>query len=160
MARIESRVEIRVPLERAFWFLANGDNAAQWSLSVEEAHHETPPPIQVGSRLAVKAHAGNRHYAWTQVVTAWDPPHGFADRMLPGAGPFRSFEDWGKFEATPRGTSFTFGIDYRLPGGPIGWLLDRLWLARRVRHEQSASLEKAKSLLESPSVGAGVPVPR
>lgn len=157
MARIESQVLIRVPLERAFAFLADGDNAAQWSLSVEEAHHETAPPIRVGSRLVVKAHAGRRRYAWTQEVTRWDPPNGFADRMLPGAGPFRSFEDWGTFERTPEGTRVIFGIDYRLPGGPLGSLFDHLWLARRVRRDQAASLEKGRRLLEGPPSSGPTP---
>lgn len=148
MARIETRVVIRVPPERAFWFLADGDHAAQWSHSVEEAHHATPPPIQVGSRLVVNARAGKRRYAWTQEVTGWVPPNSFADRMVPGTGPFRSFEDWGTFEAVPEGTRFTFGLDYKLPGGPVGWLYDRLVLSKRVRRDQAASLEKARAILE------------
>jgi hypothetical protein len=43
---------------------------------------------------------------------------------------------------------FTFGIDYALPGGPVGWLVDRLFIAPRVRRDQRESLERARSLLE------------
>lgn len=154
MARIETQVVIRAPLDRVFWFLANGDNAPAWSVSVRSAHHETPPPIRVGSLLVLKARAGRREYAWTQEVTGWEPPRSFSDRMVPGRGPFRSFEDWGKFEETPQGVQFTFGLDYTLPGGPLGWLVDRLVIAPRVRRDQHASLEKARRLLETVAVGA------
>ncbi|MDE1819720.1 MAG: SRPBCC family protein [Euryarchaeota archaeon] len=148
MARIESQVVIRAPLDKVFWFLADGDHAPAWHLSVREAHHETAPPIRVGSRLVVKAHAGRREYAWTQEVTGWEPPHSFADRMVPGTGPFRRFEDWGRFEQVPEGVRFTFGTDYALPYGPLGWLVDRLVIAPRVRRDHGRSMEKARSTLE------------
>ncbi len=156
MARIECQVVIRAPLDRVFWFLANGDHAAEWSASVREAHHETSPPIRVGSRLVVRAHAGRREYVWTQEVTGWEPPNSFADRMLPGQGPFRTFQDWGRFEPTPEGVRFTFGLEYTLPGGPLGWLVDRLVIAPRVRADQQRSLEKARLLLEQVG-GAAAP---
>lgn len=162
MTRIVTEVVIRAPRERVFAFLADGDHAPEWSVSVREARHETPPPIRVGSRLVVKADAGRRDYAWTQEVTRWDPPNSFADRFVPGTGPFRRFEDEGTFEEASEGVRFTFVLDYQLPGGPIGWLVDRLLVAPRVRRDQRASLDRAKELLESPSSSPGprpAPVP-
>lgn len=160
MARIETQVIIRAPLEHVFWFLANGDHAPEWSVSVREAHHETAPPIRVGSRLVLRAHAGRRDYAWTQEVTGWEPLRSFEDKMVPGQGPFRDFRDWGNFEQTPQGVRFTFGLDYHLPGGPIGWLVDRLVIAPRVRRDQAASLERARTLLEEGKVPSpDVPAP-
>ena len=152
MARIETEVVIRAPLDRVFWFLANGDHAPKWSVSVKAAHHETPPPIRVGSRLAVKAQAGRREYSWTQEVTRWELLREFEDRLVPGEGPFRSFLDWGRFEPTPEGVRFTFGLDYHLPGGPLGWLIDRLLVAPRVEHDQQLSLQNARSMLEGGQV--------
>lgn len=148
MARIEGQVVIRAPRDRVFEVLSNGDRAAEWSLSVAEAHHETPLPIRLGTRLSVHAHAGKRSYRWTQEVVGWDPPRSFRDRMVPGTGPFRAFEDWGVFEEVPGGTQFTFGVEYSLPYGPLGALVDRLRIAPRVRRDQAASLERAKRLLE------------
>lgn len=148
MGRVEVQRTIAAPCERVFELIANGDNAPQWHLSVVSAHHETAPPIRVGSRLRVQAEVGRRSYAWTQEVTAWEPPRVFRDRLVPGEGPFHRFEDWGQFEPTAAGTRVTFGVDYALRGGPLGWLIDRLVLHRRLRPQMESSLAKAASLVE------------
>lgn len=155
MARIESEIVIRAPLAEVFRLVGDGENAPRWSVSVSAAHHTTPPPIQVGSRLTVTAHAGARTYQWTQEVTRWDPPTAFEDTMVPGPGPFRRFKDWALLTPLPEGVRFQFGLDYALRGGPFGWLIDRLVVAPRVRKDMARSLERVRGILEGPSAPMG-----
>lgn len=148
MGRVEVSRSIRAPLAKAFELIANGDHAPEWHQSIVEARHLTAPPIQVGSRLHLKAQVGRRSFEWTQEVTEWKPTRSFRDRLVPGTGPFAAFEDWGHFEMDGEKVRVTFGVDYRLRGGPFGWLLDRLVVLPRLRPEMEGSLAKAAEILE------------
>lgn len=157
MGRIEETVVIDAPIESVFELIANGDNAARWHTSVRDARHLTPPPIKVGSRLLVKAQVGRRKFGWVQEVTGWESMKGFSDRMVSGLPseedgfgtepPFKSFEDWGRFKEVEGGVEVTFGLEYRLPGGPIGSLIDMLFLRRSVSREVKESLSKAQEIV-------------
>ena len=74
-----------------------------------------------------------RHFGITQdltsAITAFDPPHYFQDRMVRGA--FRFLEHDHHF--VPDGSGGTTMIDelrFAAPFGPLGWIAERLFLAR------------------------------
>jgi ligand-binding SRPBCC domain-containing protein len=60
-----------------------------------------------------------------------DPPRGFRDRQI--AGPFGSFEHVHTFAEHPRGTLMRDVITFRSPFGPLGRLVDRLFLREYLR---------------------------
>ena len=62
----------------------------------------------------------------TSAVTAFDRPTYFRDAMTAGA--FRTFAHDHRFEATDGGTVMTDDIAFRSPLGPLGWLVDALFL--------------------------------
>jgi hypothetical protein len=68
--------------------------------------------------------------------------------MVEGNAPFRNFEDWGRFRPVPGGTEVTFGVDYRLRYGPLGMLVDRLFILPRVRLDTARSLERVEGILK------------
>lgn len=136
-----------LPPELLFDFISDGDNASRWHGSIQESRHLTPLPIRKGTRLFLRATVGAREFSWTQEVTEWDPPRSFRDRMVEGNAPFRSFEDWGRFRRVPGGTEVAFGLDYRLRYGPVGWLVDRVFVLPRVRRDTERSLERVEAIL-------------
>ena len=67
----------------------------------------------------------------TVEVTAFDRPFYFRDVMTAGA--FRSFAHDHRFEERGGGTVMTDEVEFRSPLGPVGWLVDRLFLAGYLR---------------------------
>jgi ligand-binding SRPBCC domain-containing protein len=67
----------------------------------------------------------------TSEVTAFDRPTYFRDAMTRGA--FRSFAHDHRFESRDGQTIMTDEVEFRSPLGPLGWLVDRLFMTRYLR---------------------------
>ena len=67
----------------------------------------------------------------TAEVTAFDRPAYFRDVMTRGA--FRSFAHDHRFEVRGGGTVMTDEVAFRSPLGPVGWVLDYLFLTGYLR---------------------------
>lgn len=76
-----------------------------------------------------------KHFGVTQRltsrITAFTTPHYFQDTMT--AGTFKRFAHDHFFDATPDGTTVRDVIAFASPLGPLGWLVDRLFMARYLR---------------------------
>lgn len=159
MATLRFHTEIRAPVTKVFDFVSQGENAPLWHASVKEAHHVTPPPIRLGTRLMMHALIGRKDYRWVQEVVTWDPPYRFTDRLtqatpsdgnVPTKAPFEEFEDRCVLAEKDGGTEMEFILHYQLPYGGLGRFLDWLFLRSRVRRDTEGSLRKLKGLMEAP----------
>lgn len=65
------------------------------------------------------------------IVFDVDPPRGFRDRQL--SGPFGAFLHVHEFEEHPAGTTMRDTVIFHSPFGPIGRLVDRLFLREYMR---------------------------
>ncbi len=70
--------------------------------------------------------------SWRTRIDAYDPPNGFEDVQL--RGPYARWEHRHAFRAVDGGTLMTDEIDYRLPFGPLGDLVNRLVVRRELEH--------------------------
>lgn len=64
----------------------------------------------------------------TSKITELDHPHRFVDEMQ--KGPFKSWRHVHLFEAVDGGTLMTDDVEYRVPFGVLGALVDRLFVHR------------------------------
>ena len=145
MGKLEYAIEIKVPPEKAFNFIADGTNSPKWHPSIKSTERISEGPLQTGSRLRVETVLSGRRFVWDQEVVEFTPGRSFRDRMI--AGPFRRFEDWSIFERTETGTKWTFGLDYE-PSGIAQRILDVLVIRRRVRQHHLDGMMRAKEILE------------
>jgi ligand-binding SRPBCC domain-containing protein len=85
--------------------------------------------IGLGQQVTWRArHFGVRQHL-TSAITAFDPPSYFQDTMLRGA--FHSMQHDHHFRAlTPNQTEMRDDFRFSAPLGPLGWLAERLVLAR------------------------------
>ncbi len=67
----------------------------------------------------------------TSRITAFDRPTHFRDEMTAGA--FRSFAHDHRFEECDGGTVMTDEVVFRSPFGPLGWLVDSLFMTGYLR---------------------------
>src|SRR5262249_52970766 len=87
--------------------------------------------IGLGESVTWEArHLGVRQ-RFTAKVTAFDRPHSFRDEMTRGA--FRSFIHDHRFEERDGHTLMTDEVAFRSPLGPLGALVDHLFLASYLR---------------------------
>ncbi|WP_341941196.1 SRPBCC family protein [Microbacterium sp. LWH10-1.2] len=84
-----------------------------------------------GSTVTWRARHFGIPFRLRSVVFDIDPPHGFSDRQL--SGPFRDFLHEHVFEEHPRGTLMRDTITFRSPFGPIGRIVDRLFMREYMR---------------------------
>ena len=61
---------------------------------------------------------------WLTRITEFEAPHGFRDVQL--RGPYRRWEHVHRFEAVDSGTLVHDEVDYEVPGGPVGAVLNHL----------------------------------
>jgi ligand-binding SRPBCC domain-containing protein len=130
MATIRVSTDIGAPPERCF------DLARSVEAHVESA-------TGTGERAVAGVTAGllgpgdevtwqGRHFGinqhFTSRITTFDPPRCFQDSMVRGRGAFAHFIHVHLFTATAAGTRMVDVIDYAAPGGPLGWLAERLFL--------------------------------
>jgi ligand-binding SRPBCC domain-containing protein len=84
-----------------------------------------------GSTVTWRATHFGIAFRLSTVVFDLDPPHGFRDRQI--AGPFGAFEHEHAFTPHPDGTLMRDTVTFRSPFGPIGALVDRLFMREYMR---------------------------
>ena len=103
--------------------------------------------IEYGESVTWEAtHLGVRQRL-TSEITAFDRPRHFRDVMTRGA--FHSFAHDHHFEARGGGTVMTDDIVFRSPFGPLGRLVDDLYLAGYLRRLLEGRCEAIKREAES-----------
>ena len=94
-----------------------------------------------GSTVTWRARHFGIPFRLTSIVFELEPPHRFCDQQI--AGPFAHFRHEHEFEEHPHGTLMRDTVTLRSPFGPIGLLVDRLFMRgymRRLIDERGAIL--------------------
>ncbi len=131
--RIEIQTLIHAPLETCFDLARDIDLHLRTMANTGEKAIAgvTAGLIGAGQEVTWEAwHLGIRHRMTVQIVE-FGPPHAFRDRMV--RGPFRRFDHLHRFQRRGDATLMIDTIEFASPYGPIGWLFDRLVLARHLR---------------------------
>lgn len=87
----------------------------------------------------------------TVAITAFDRPRYFRDEMTAGA--FRSFAHDHRFAEQGGVTVMTDEVTFRSPFGPVGWLVDRLYLGGYLRRLLEGRCRAIKSEAEARATG-------
>ena len=111
--------------------------------------------LELGDEITWRARHLGISQELTSRITAYDRPRHFRDSMVRGA--FASFQHDHFFAAAGGGTLVRDVFDFRAPFGPLGWLAERVFLTRYMRHFLSARLNALKQLAESDEWYAFVP---
>jgi ligand-binding SRPBCC domain-containing protein len=128
MARFRIVTEIAAPIEMCFDLARDIDfhTRSLGDTGERAVAGRTSGLIGLGESVTWEArHLGVRQRL-TAEVTVVERPTYFRDVMTRGA--FRSFAHDHRFEARAGGTVMTDEVEFRSPLGPLGWLVDRLFL--------------------------------
>lgn len=149
MARFRIITEINAPIEICFDLARDVDFHTRSLRDTGEraVAGRTSGLIGLGESVTWEArHLGVRQ-RFTAEVTAFDRPAFFRDEMTRGA--FRSFGHDHRFEDRGGVTLMTDEIEFRSPLGPMGWLVDALFLTGYMRRLLEIRCEAIKREAET-----------
>jgi ligand-binding SRPBCC domain-containing protein len=143
---------IAAPIERCFDLARDIDfHVRTQSASGERAiAGRTSGLIEMNETVTWEArHLGVRQ-RFTSKITAFDRPGHFRDEMQAGA--FRSFAHDHRFEKRGGETIMIDELAFRSPLGPLGWLVDRLFMTgylRRLLQDRCEAIKREAERLVS-----------
>ena len=141
---VVSEIVVDRPCRRVAAFAGDPDNAPRWYENIESVEWRTPPPLEVGSRLAFVAHFLRRRLAYTYEVVDLVPDERMVMRTSEGPFPMETTYTW-----QPLGTSRT-RMTLRNRGEPSGFsLVGAPFMAAAMRRANHKDLARLKTLLET-----------
>ncbi len=114
MARYVDALDLPLPIEAAFDYLADFANTAEWDPGVTRARKTTPGPVGVGTRFDVEVSFLGRRLPLEYEVTEFEAPH-----RLVLAGGDETIRSLDEITFVPRrgGTRMTYEAQLEL----VGW---------------------------------------
>jgi ligand-binding SRPBCC domain-containing protein len=108
---------------------------------------EAPAEMGKGSMLRYRAAPLGFPVTWVAQIAVWEPPLLFAD--VQRRGPYRAWEHTHRFSAVAGGTEIRDRVRYRLRGGPLAPLVDRLGHRALLRRLFDYRMARLSALLGS-----------
>jgi ligand-binding SRPBCC domain-containing protein len=130
---LERTQQVRVDIEEAFAFFAEPRNleaiTPPW---LRFRIVEAPERLEGGSHLYYRLRLFRFPIRWRTEIATWRPPRSFTDVQL--SGPYPLWEHTHRLSPACGGTEIHDYVRYRVPGGPLAPLVQRLlvgpWLDR------------------------------
>jgi ligand-binding SRPBCC domain-containing protein len=120
------------PLPATFEFFERPRNLSLITPPWLDLHMRTPEPITMGRGLTIDYHVrvlGVRTH-WRSLIREYDPPHTFRDVQIIGV--YRLWDHRHRFWAERGGTAIEDVVVYAPPLGPLGALMNRLFIDRQL----------------------------
>lgn len=143
---LERTQTVSVSLEQAFAFFADARNleaiTPPWLRFRIVA---APAQLERGSHLHYRLALFGWPVRWHTEIAEWRPPRGFTD--VQRSGPYPLWEHTHRLNPAPEGTEVYDHVRYRLPGGPLAGLVQRLVVGRWLDEIFDYRRERLKELL-------------
>jgi len=141
MHRFRSEQWIGRPVDEVFAFFSDANNLEAITPRQLNFHILTPGPIRLeaGARIDYQLTLYGISLKWATLIESWEPPNQFVDVQL--RGPYRMWRHTHRFVSEGAGTRIVDDVEYELPLGPLGRLVDVLWTRREVARIFSYRLE-------------------
>jgi ligand-binding SRPBCC domain-containing protein len=118
------------PLETVFAFFSDATNLERLTPPWLRFNMVTPTPIEMapGALIDYKLSIRGVRVSWRTEIVDWQPNRRFVDVQL--RGPYKSWVHTHVFEAQEGGTSIRDEIEYQMPFGILGSIVNRFVVAR------------------------------
>lgn len=143
MGRIRVSCQIKAPLTDVYTLYTDVYRLPQWWLGVHSISCMTGRPGQPGAKYTV--HLGPWRRSECRVTRV--EPLRLHERIWSRI-PFVPEVLTATFNPTPAGTTVDYEIHYDIPLGPVGRVIDRLWVSSLMAHRVKAELSNFKVLAE------------
>jgi uncharacterized membrane protein len=137
---VQSAIVINRPVSDVSRYAADPDNAPLWYVNIKSVEWVTPPPAQVGSRVAFVAHFLGRRLKYTYEVVEFIPGVRLVMRTSEGPFPMETTYTW---EPNADGTTRMTLRNRGTPSGFSVWVAPLMAMAmRRANRKDLALLKK------------------
>ena len=137
---VQSAILINRPLQDVSRYAADPDNAPLWYVNIKSVEWMTPPPMQVGSRIAFVAHFLGRRLSYTYEIVEFIPGVRLVMRTSEGPFPMETTYAW---ESSADGTTRMTLRNRGTPAGFSAWVAPLMAIAiRRANRKDLALLKK------------------
>ena len=135
---------IRRPVDVVSAYAGDPSHAPDWYANIESVRWETPPPAQVGSRIAFVARFLGRRLTYTYELVEWVPGERLVMRTAQGPFPMETTYTWEP--AGEVGTRMTL----RNRGSPAGFsTVTAPFMASAMRRANRKDLACLRRILET-----------
>jgi uncharacterized membrane protein len=143
MVDVQTEVLIDRPCPEVAAFAGDPTNAPRWYVNIKSVEWKTPPPVQLGSRVAFVAHFLGRRLAYTYEIVELAPGARLVMRTAEGPFPMETTYTW---ESAGDGRS---RMTLRNRGEPSGFSrVTAPLMAAAMRRANTKDLRKLKAVLE------------
>ena len=120
------------PVQEVFAFFSDANNLEAITPRQLNFHILTPGPIRLeaGARIDYQLKLYGVPVKWVSLIESWEPPREFVDVQL--RGPYRVWRHTHRFAAEGAGTRIFDDVDYELPLGLLGRVVEALWARREI----------------------------
>jgi uncharacterized membrane protein len=137
---VQSAIIINRPLSEVSRYAADPNNAPLWYVNIKSVEWVTPPPAQVGSRVAFVAHFLGRRLAYTYEFVEFIPDVRLVMRTSERPFPMETTYAW---ESNADGTTRMTLRNRGIPAGFSAWVAPLMAVAmRRANRKDLALLKK------------------
>lgn len=149
MVDVSTQVDIARPRADVARYASDPDNATAWYVKIKSVEWRTPPPLQVGSKMAFVAQFLGRTLEYTYEVKEMVAGERFVMATAQGPFPMETTYIW---EDTPSGGT---RMTLRNRGEPAGFSkLVAPVMATAMQRANSKDLQRLKKILEADSLAA------
>jgi ligand-binding SRPBCC domain-containing protein len=145
--RLHRELWVPQPIEAVFEFFSRADNLGRITPAWLDFRMVTPADVEMraGTLLEYKLRIHGLPVRWRTRIEEWAPPERFVD--VQERGPYRLWRHTHRFVASEGGTTVIDDVEYALPFGVLGRLVNRMFVARDVAEIFDYRVEQIASLL-------------
>jgi uncharacterized membrane protein len=138
---VHSAIVIHRPVSEVSAYAADPDNAPLWYVNIESVEWVTPPPAQVGSRIAFVARFLRRRLAYTYEIVEFIPGVRLVMRTSEGPFPMETTYTW---ESNANGATRMTLRNRGIPSGFSVWAAPLMAFAMRRANRKDLALLKER----------------
>jgi ligand-binding SRPBCC domain-containing protein len=121
---------VNKPLEEVFAFFEKPENLEVITPKWMKFKIKTPPPLimKVGAEFDYIINLMKIPLKWKTIITEYEPPYKFVD--VQKKGPYKKWIHTHTFEAIEDKTKITDNVDYEVPAGILGSILNKIYIGK------------------------------
>lgn len=151
MTFVTKSIDIKAPIDSVFTYFARPEHVSDQIKNDAVGMTVVPMDIKegmgVGTTFRVIGDFGGKRLEWDCETTEFDKERRIAARQIDG--PFKKWEIANEFEALGENlTRVTMSVDYEMPFGPLGSIMDKAKFAKSAERGMETALYNVRGLLE------------
>ena len=151
MTTVRKSIEIKTPVENVFTYFARPEHVSDQIKSEGVGMTVVPMDIKegmgVGTTFRVIGNFNGKRLEWDCETTQFDRNEKISAKQIDG--PFKKWEITNEFESLgPSLTRVTMTVEYEMPFGPLGSIMDKARFAKSAERGMETALYNVRGLLE------------